>query len=444
MRTAEVRRDTAETKIRVEVDLDGTGRQPARHRRAVSSTTCSTRSPATAGRPRGRGAGDLHIDAHHTVEDIGITLGQASPRRSATRRASAATATPTCRSTRRCRAWWSTLSGRPGLQMHVPFTRAMIGEFDVDLVHEFFQGFVNHAQVTLHVDNLRGDNAHHQCETVFKAFARALRMAVEPDPRAAGTMPVHQGQPVAACPCNRASARPLRSEPDDRFACTCDAHRVHESDDRVVDYGMGNLRSVAKALEHVAPKETVRISSAQPRSTRLTASSSRGRARCPTACSTCVTPGSNRRCARGGRTKPLLAVCVGEQMLFDWSEESRVPGERTSGLGLFRGGWCASVTGPAATRRSAPEGAAHGLEPRAADRAAPAVAGRGRRQLVLFRAQLLRGRPEQATLTAGTAEYGQAFTCVVAADNIFATQFHPEKSAAAGLAIYENFTRWKP
>jgi len=128
--------------------------------------------------------GDLHIDAHHTVEDIGITLGQA-----------VANAVGDKRGIRRYGHAYVPLdeslsrvvvdfSGRPGLEWHVPFARAMIGQFDVDLAHEFFQGFVNHARMTVHVDNLRGGNAHHQCETVFKAFARALRMALELDPRA--------------------------------------------------------------------------------------------------------------------------------------------------------------------------------------------------------------------------------------------------------------------
>ena len=133
--------------------------------------------------------GDLHIDGHHTVEDIGITLGMAVARalsdKTGIRRYGHAYV-PLDEALSRVVI---DFSGRPGLVWNVPFTRAMIGGFDVDLAHEFFQGFVNHAQVTLHVDNLRGDNAHHQCETVFKAFARALRMALEPDPRMAGRLP---------------------------------------------------------------------------------------------------------------------------------------------------------------------------------------------------------------------------------------------------------------
>jgi imidazoleglycerol-phosphate dehydratase len=184
MRTAEVRRDTAETRIRVRIDLDGTGRQNlatgvpfldhmldqiARHGLIDLDVEAE---------------GDLHIDAHHTVEDIGITLGQA-----------VANAVGDKRGIRRYGHAYVPLdeslsrvvvdfSGRPGLEWHVPFTRAMIGQFDVDLAHEFFQGFVNHARMTVHVDNLRGSNAHHQCESVFKAFARALRMALELDLRA--------------------------------------------------------------------------------------------------------------------------------------------------------------------------------------------------------------------------------------------------------------------
>jgi imidazoleglycerol-phosphate dehydratase len=137
--------------------------------------------------------GDLHIDAHHTVEDIGITLGQAFARavgdKAGVRRFGHAYV-PLDEALSRAVV---DLSGRPGLEYRVAFTRALIGEFDADLVHEFFQGFVNHAQVTVHLDNLRGDNALHQCETLFKAFARALRVAAEPDPRAAGAIPSTKG-----------------------------------------------------------------------------------------------------------------------------------------------------------------------------------------------------------------------------------------------------------
>jgi imidazoleglycerol-phosphate dehydratase len=137
--------------------------------------------------------GDLHIDAHHTVEDVGITLGQAFAQalgdKKGVRRYGHAYV-PLDEALSRAVV---DLSGRPGLEMNIKFARARIGEFDVDLVHEFFQGFVNHAQVTLHIDNLKGGNAHHQAETAFKAFARALRMAVELDSRMAGVLPSTKG-----------------------------------------------------------------------------------------------------------------------------------------------------------------------------------------------------------------------------------------------------------
>jgi imidazoleglycerol-phosphate dehydratase len=193
MRTAEVTRSTKETKIRVKVDLDGRGvaklstglpflehmlDQVARHGMIDIEIDAK---------------GDLHIDAHHTVEDIGITLGQAMAKaigdKSGVRRFGHAYV-PLDEALSRVVI---DFSGRPGLEYHVKYTRGLIGEFDVDLVHEFFQGFVNHAQVTLHIDNLRGDNAHHQCETVFKAFARALRNAVERDPRSEGAIPSTKG-----------------------------------------------------------------------------------------------------------------------------------------------------------------------------------------------------------------------------------------------------------
>jgi imidazoleglycerol-phosphate dehydratase len=192
-RRARVERNTAETQIAVAVDLDGSGRaelasgvpfldhmldQIARH--GMVDLTVAAK-------------GDLHIDAHHTVEDIGITFGQAlhqalGDRRGLTRYGHAYV--PLDEALSRVVL---DLSGRPGLEFHVPFKRALIGTFDVDLTHEFFQGFVNHALVTLHVDNLRGENAHHQAETVFKAFGRALRMAVARDPRAGDAVPSTKG-----------------------------------------------------------------------------------------------------------------------------------------------------------------------------------------------------------------------------------------------------------
>jgi imidazoleglycerol-phosphate dehydratase len=192
-REAHITRNTLETRVSVRVNLDGNGRsrlatgvpfldhmldQIARHGALDLDVSAE---------------GDLHIDAHHTVEDIGITLGQAVARaigeRKGIRRYGHAYV-PLDEALSRVVV---DFSGRPGLEYHVPFTRARVGEFDVDLVHEFFQGFVNHALVTLHVDNLRGVNAHHQAETVFKAFGRALRMAVEQDARIEGATPSTKG-----------------------------------------------------------------------------------------------------------------------------------------------------------------------------------------------------------------------------------------------------------
>jgi imidazoleglycerol-phosphate dehydratase len=186
MRSAEVQRNTLETKIRVKLDLDGSGKsklatgvgffdhmldQIARHGMIDLEVEAQ---------------GDLHIDAHHTVEDVGIAIGQALAKavgdKKGVRRYGHAYV-PLDEALSRVVV---DLSGRPGLVFEVPFVRGTVGEFDVDLVREFFQGLVNHAAITVHIDALRGDNAHHQAETVFKAFGRALRMAVEVDPRASG------------------------------------------------------------------------------------------------------------------------------------------------------------------------------------------------------------------------------------------------------------------
>jgi imidazoleglycerol-phosphate dehydratase len=194
MRQVDVVRNTLETQISVRLDLDGTGKsslatgigffdhmldQVARH--GMLDLEISAK-------------GDLHIDAHHTVEDVGITLGQAFAQalgdKKGVRRYGHAYV-PLDEALSRVVI---DLSGRPGLAFNVAFKRALIGEFDVDLIHEFFQGFVNHALVTLHVDNLKGDNAHHQAETVFKAFGRALRVAAELDPRMQGILPSTKGK----------------------------------------------------------------------------------------------------------------------------------------------------------------------------------------------------------------------------------------------------------
>ncbi len=193
MRTAEVTRNTNETQIRVKLNLDGTG--VSSFKTGVPFLDHMMDQIARHGLIdlEVEAKGDLHIDAHHTVEDIGITIGQALVKaigdKKGIRRYGHAYV-PLDEALSRVVL---DFSGRPGLEFHVEFTRGMIGQYDVDLTHEFFQGFVNHALVTLHIDNLRGNNAHHQCETVFKAFGRALRMAAELDSRAAGSIPSTKG-----------------------------------------------------------------------------------------------------------------------------------------------------------------------------------------------------------------------------------------------------------
>jgi len=192
-RTAEVSRNTAETRITVRLNLDGT-RQASLHT-GIGFFDHMLEQIARHGLIdlEVHADGDLHIDGHHTVEDVGITIGQAFARavgdKKGIRRYGHAYV-PLDEALSRVVI---DLSGRPGLVLNIPFTSGMIGGFDTQLTHEFFQGFVNHAGVTLHIDNLRGVNAHHQCETAFKAFARALRAAVERDPRSAGTIPSTKG-----------------------------------------------------------------------------------------------------------------------------------------------------------------------------------------------------------------------------------------------------------
>ena len=193
MRQAEIVRKTLETQITVRLNLDGSGKSSLRTGIGFFDHMLDQIARHGLLDLQVEANGDLHIDAHHTVEDVGITIGQAFARaiddKKGVRRYGHAYV-PLDEALSRVVI---DLSGRPGLEFHLPFTRARIGEFDVDLVHEFFQGFVNHALISLHIDNLRGQNAHHQAETVFKAFGRALRMAVEPDPRTTGVVPSTKG-----------------------------------------------------------------------------------------------------------------------------------------------------------------------------------------------------------------------------------------------------------
>ena len=192
-RKVSVERNTLETQVKATINLDGTGEgrfaigvpflehmldQVARHGLIDLDVQCT---------------GDLHIDDHHTVEDLGITIGQAFAKAVGDKRGLRRYGHSYVPMDEALSRVALDFSGRPGLQMHVPFTRAVVGGFDVDLFQEFIQGFVNHAQVTLHIDTLRGTNTHHQIETVFKAFGRALRMAVEIDPRMEGRMPSTKG-----------------------------------------------------------------------------------------------------------------------------------------------------------------------------------------------------------------------------------------------------------
>ena len=193
MRISEVIRNTKETQIRVRVDLDGTGE--VRFSSGLPFLEHMLEQVARHGliNLEVEAKGDLHIDAHHTVEDIGISLGQAFAKAVGDKAGVVRYGHSYVPLDEALSRVVVDLSGRPGLEYHVQFTRALVGEFDVDLMHEFFQGFANHAMVTLHIDNLRGDNAHHQCETIFKACGRALRMAVTLDPRAAGVVPSTKG-----------------------------------------------------------------------------------------------------------------------------------------------------------------------------------------------------------------------------------------------------------
>ena len=193
MRNVDVTRNTSETQIQIVLNLDGMGKaqlnsgvpfldhmldQIARHGMIDLAVTAK---------------GDTHIDDHHTVEDVGITLGQAIAKAVGDKKGITRYGHSYVPLDETLSRVVIDFSGRPGLEFHVPFTRARVGDFDVDLTIEFFRGFVNHAGVTLHIDNIRGINAHHQIETVFKAFGRALRMALELDPRASGVVPSTKG-----------------------------------------------------------------------------------------------------------------------------------------------------------------------------------------------------------------------------------------------------------
>ena len=193
IRSAKVLRKTKETDISVEINIDGTGKSNLDSGIGFLDHMLEQISRHGLFDLTIKAHGDLHIDAHHTVEDIGITLGQAFNEAIGDKlgiRRYGHAYVPLDEALTRVAL---DISGRPGLEISVEFTRARIGEFDVDLIYEFFQGFINHANITLHIDNLKGANAHHQAETIFKAFGRALRVAVELDEKIKGVMPSTKG-----------------------------------------------------------------------------------------------------------------------------------------------------------------------------------------------------------------------------------------------------------
>jgi len=193
MRQAQVTRNTLETQISVKLNLDGSGK--SRLATGIGFFDHMLNQVARHGMIdlEIEAKGDLHIDAHHTVEDVGITLGQAFAKAIGDKRGVRRYGHAYVPLDEALSRVVVDLSGRPGLEYAVDYARGLVGEFDIDLVHEFFQGFANHALVTLHIDNFKGRNAHHQAETIFKAFGRALRMASEIDPRAAGALPSTKG-----------------------------------------------------------------------------------------------------------------------------------------------------------------------------------------------------------------------------------------------------------
>jgi imidazoleglycerol-phosphate dehydratase len=193
MRQAEVSRNTLETQITVSINIDGTGISQLNTGLGFLDHMLDQIARHGMMDIKVQAKGDLHIDGHHTVEDIGITLGQAFNQAIGDKKGISRYGHAYVPLDEALSRVVLDLSGRPGLVFNCEFTRALIGEFDVDLIHEFFQGFINHALVTLHIDNLKGHNAHHQAETIFKAFGRALRMAVTPDSRMAGITPSTKG-----------------------------------------------------------------------------------------------------------------------------------------------------------------------------------------------------------------------------------------------------------
>jgi len=372
-RISEVVRNTNETKIRVRLNLDGTGQgtlntgvpfldhmidQIKRHGLFDIDIHCD---------------GDLEIDDHHTVEDCGITLGQAF-----------AQALGDKKGLRRYGHFYAPLdealsrvvvdlSGRPGLFMDIPFTRARIGTFDVDLFSEFFQGFVNHALMTLHIDNLKGKNSHHQIESVFKALARALRMACEIDPRAENTAKAleHVGATVDV---------------------TNDPKLIAQAD-KIVFPGVGAMRDCMQGMREAGIDEVVR---------------------------------------NAAFNKPVLAICVGMQALLQSSEENG----GVDALGIFEG---VVKHFPQMEGLKVPHmgwNQVHQMDP------SHPMWNNIDQDARFYFVHSYYVEPKDENLVAATCEYGVNFCTAIHKDNLFATQFHPEKSHTAGLQLLKNFVEW--
>ena len=293
-----------------------------------------------------------------------------------------------------------------------------MGEFDVDLTHEFFQGFVNHALATVHIDNLRGDNSHHQCETVFKAFARALRMAVEPDPRAAGVDPFHQREPLAprslaprahgpthrhrrlrhGQPALGAEGARARRARRPTSTITADPEAIRRAD-RVVFPGQGAMPDCMRSLRESGLGEAVAEAAARhgPSSA------------CASACR-CSSSAATRATRRASRVLPGAVRGFGARAA------------RAAGLKVPHMGW-----------NEVWQVAPHALWQGIAD---------GSRFYFVHSYYCAPGR--RRALAAGTTRYPDGFTSAIARDNIFATQFHPEKSSVAGLTLLSNFASWNP
>lgn len=399
-----VDRKTNETDISVSLDIYGTGvadiqtgvpflnhmlDQIARHGLMDLTIRCD---------------GDTEIDDHHTVEDIGITIGQAffkavGDKKGLTRYGHSYV--PLDEALSRVVL---DLSGRPGLIMDVDFTRGRVGTFDVDLIREFFQGFVNHALVTLHIDNMKGVNSHHQAETVFKAFGRALRMAVTPDERQAGVIPSTKG-----------SLQLFRGM----------------QTIAIVDYGMGNVRSVQKAFEFVAPNDHSILTN----DPELINDADRIVFPGQGAMGACMSALNEHNLVdvikKAASEKPFLGICLGLQLLFDHSEENN----GTDGLSIISG----KVVKFANSDLKIPHMGWNTVNQVSSHPLWHNIDNNAR----FYSVHSYYVQQEDSSVVTGNTDYGDVFTSAVAKDSLFAVQFHPEKSQHDGLQLLKNFVDWQ-